>query len=880
MYFVYFASVYLHLVLLTRVGHALTDGPIPLEFIRLELTDYIVDSLRSMSEHHSLVTNWTAMVLAAKECEYSPSPKRDKAEERAELAKEKVVFKLFSRAAHAEVCAVSPGFLEIGASAEGPEWDKQSLPRLKSKLNNSSHLELSSVILKELPDFLMKYKTESDILTSLCSLPRLLQPSVSSLPKHKQDFILLIKQLCDIFLQSNNESILISICDGLAFFSDLAHANAQDVIVQIHFLLRSLSDRLQVLFSEIDHVSKKNASLHKTSRNRGTATGSGNLSEIQDKEISIAQSLRRLRILFKAIDISRMVDDNKGFKMTELLNVVVSGLSVFLKERQVIIEDDGDDTAIVIPKIWEESNEQANHALADATGDALQILLSDFAWSLKNLCAGDALVSSPIKNRCEESDDNFDIEDTDILHQRSQLVEFISQCFEQYLPEVDDSNDVYSKDHIDFSNQVQTAALQTSGDLRALLPKEWSQAASPTLRACALTDDSALIGGSIRYFRSREFELRKQENSEIEDKVRVYDLLLPFCRTFLANWSQSNRREAGYAMAHIVGSGKTSQQILTSLSRLVKKMNSVHLLETHMACLRTSFDDWLNSEPGDLESDDPTDDEMEAYAEAEKVHRERFDLLVQQASRLSQSLGVGKVELHLEKPLLGFCREGIRYAFSTEVMDGEEPLLPGGRLTFLSLLAKYIPWIRKSSSFREVVIMNILEREQELRNDPDYDQAHEDDLNALQMFRKSIGLKNQNVMHGKSHRSASSLSPSQHNQSLLDDDSSSGASSNAKELPRNKRLRLSRGSSMGSSIYSNTANISALSPLMEEDAISVDEEVNPPADKESSIEESFSNDLESNYVKQWALKNPRKKMPGGEKWNKPLQEIDDDSCSE
>ena len=69
---------------------------------------------------------------------------------------------------------------------------------------------------------------------------------------------------------------------------------------------------------------------------------------------------------------------------------------------------------------------------------------------------------------------------------------------------------------------------------------------------------------------------------------------------------------------------------------------------------------------------------MAAYALAEKEHRERFDLLVQQAGRLSQSLGVGKPDPQLEKPLLGFCREGVRFALSTDRPSGEEPLLPGG----------------------------------------------------------------------------------------------------------------------------------------------------------------------------------------------------------
>jgi hypothetical protein len=148
------------------------------------------------------------------------------------------------------------------------------------------------------------------------------------------------------------------------------------------------------------------------------------------------------------------------------------------------------------------------------------------------------------------------------------------------------------------------------------------------LRACALTDATTLIGGSIRYFRSQEHRLREVEDQEPEDLERVCDFLLPLCRTFVANWSESNRREAGYAMAHLVGSGQASQQILTAMSRtrIVKKMDPVFLLETHMACFLTSFDndDWLNSEAEDIERDHPSDEEMATYAYAEKVQRENF----------------------------------------------------------------------------------------------------------------------------------------------------------------------------------------------------------------------------------------------------------------
>ena len=63
----------------------------------------------------------------------------------------------------------------------------------------------------------------------------------------------------------------------------------------------------------------------------------------------------------------------------------------------------------------------------------------------------------------------------------------------------------------------------------------------------------------------------------------------------------------------------------------------------------------------------------------------------QQAGRLSQSLGVGKLsDPKLKRPLLGFLREGLRFSFSNDTPEGEEPLMLGGRLMFLSLLSKCV----------------------------------------------------------------------------------------------------------------------------------------------------------------------------------------------
>ena len=53
---------------------------------------------------------------------------------------------------------------------------------------------------------------------------------------------------------------------------------------------------------------------------------------------------------------------------------------------------------------------------------------------------------------------------------------------------------------------------------------------------------------------------------------------------------------------------------------LVGKVDPVRLLEAHMASLRQSYENWMESEPAEIESDRPTDEEMNAFEVAEKEH--------------------------------------------------------------------------------------------------------------------------------------------------------------------------------------------------------------------------------------------------------------------
>ena len=91
-----------------------------------------------------------------------------------------------------------------------------------------------------------------------------------------------------------------------------------------------------------------------------------------------------------------------------------------------------------------------------------------------------------------------------VLTLRRKLINLVEMCYEQYLPDIE--NQSCSEAQKAWSDSVHESAGRCASDLRTLFPREWANAASPHLRAFAITEDSRLIGGFVRYFRSKELE--------------------------------------------------------------------------------------------------------------------------------------------------------------------------------------------------------------------------------------------------------------------------------------------------------------------------------------------------------------------------------------
>jgi hypothetical protein len=159
-----------------RVAHSLSDhADMPIESMRIDLTDLVVSSLRSMPEHKALVTNWTA-ILKAIDGAGSKQSWRNKEERRKEGAKKRVLLRMLASAVEMEVNAdsefgfagsVDPDMLSARKSAQlGGQQ-----PSKKQK-TGSSQEDLTLALVKALPGLFVSYKEETTVLQSLTTLPR------------------------------------------------------------------------------------------------------------------------------------------------------------------------------------------------------------------------------------------------------------------------------------------------------------------------------------------------------------------------------------------------------------------------------------------------------------------------------------------------------------------------------------------------------------------------------------------------------------------------------------------------------------------------------------------------------------------------------------
>lgn len=385
-------------------AHAITYGPVPIDKIKIEVADFIVQSLRGMPEHRALVTDWSAMLRAIKDDKSATTAHNVKAGDRADVAKQRILVRMLACAAQEEVGAVADeSFLnsdvdpDMASSSTSEKANKASMGR--------EHETLSIALLKALPNLLLKFKGDTDVVSELACLPRFLVPTVFSLPQRKQDFMSLIKNLGEIYLSSSNNDTLDKTARSLSSLCRGNHARVTESKAQLRKIVVELRDRIVELMSSDDAtiatsamsvVNSESEFASKSSRRRSgrktspaagasPATEKTSLTDDDtrgsadvDTEHSIFLNVKRLRILAKRCNLSEFfdhVDDTNNVNQLELLcNFVCDGLKSRLRACKPVDLRVNEDEETAADKLIEDAEVLA--AIGKSVSEGLQLILS------------------------------------------------------------------------------------------------------------------------------------------------------------------------------------------------------------------------------------------------------------------------------------------------------------------------------------------------------------------------------------------------------------------------------------------------------------------------------------------------------------------------
>ena len=435
-------------------------------------------------------------------------------------------------------------------------------------------------------------------------------PNVLNLSRLKKDFESLCENLSSIFLESTDPTTLGNCLFAIVSLAAGDHSRSDEALVVLKDLANTLRDRLGELFEEHARLAKKSADDEESDNDDDDEPSAADVAS------SIHQCLRRLCVLAKRWPLTDLLTGDNNDKKLESLSESVHTFMVNELRSRIIVSEQAEtqDTAATlnIPAVWQQKD-NVHVDISGSIAEGMQLLLVLAAWRL----------SEEIVNIEAEGEDYSEEQLTNhiVVRLRDRLKTVICLCYEHFVSE--SSMEYLSKPILDFSYSVQSNALKASADLRSLLLKKWLKAESKFLQACALSDDSVLIGAGVRFVHQQSQRLRaNQVEDDSDDRIQEWEsFLLPMGRGLSSNWEVANRREGAVVLAQITGSGGATQEMVQLFSRLFKKLHFVRLLEAQMACLRENFEAWAEGEPEEI-GDRPTDREMAAYEEALQAHRD------------------------------------------------------------------------------------------------------------------------------------------------------------------------------------------------------------------------------------------------------------------
>ena len=336
-------------------------------------------------------------------------------------------------------------------------------------------------------------------------------PSVFSLPQRKGDFLNLFKNLSEVYLLSTDEEVLTNAARSIKFLSEGDHARSNEAKAELKKMVSSISDRITKLLTEVENKIERPRrksprrsidSMLDDSEDGSTHSG---LSKIMDNEAALYLNLRRARML-ASFDIFSQYLDSKSLSSEDLCLSISRGLADRLLSYKTNISSDDVDDSDKDRSIA--SEEMLTRLTAGTVDEGLQFILLVVAQKLGEVISEHNLIfedTDEIIDGIEDIDEDLDEIQHPVLTLRDCLVTLVQHCYEQFLP-ISDNPKLYSPTQQLWADLVQQSGGDIASDLRTLFPKEWSNAKSSLLRVFAIVEDSCLIGGHVRFIKSKESE--------------------------------------------------------------------------------------------------------------------------------------------------------------------------------------------------------------------------------------------------------------------------------------------------------------------------------------------------------------------------------------
>lgn len=560
----------------------LCDSTIPVDDMNIELVDHVVQSIVGMPEHRDLVLNWPMMLKAIR----SDNPQQGSADEKEEIAAQRILLRILATSAEIEFGKTLQKCDDLTSNNKNPTKASRKRKKLSSNpVSETSFDDLSIALLKNLPILLDAFKSDTMSLRDVTKLPLTIASTVFGLPSHKTDFQKLVKELCQLYIDSTDEQILQNIAQTLAKWVGGDHTRISEVKVNMKRLSGGLQDRLMELFRQSDpeNEEKRERKTQKQRRyNKSDTSSIGESSSLfyttqeADTEYSISLLMLRWKIILMECKAEHLFEkageDDDEDEIEGLFFTISEAMGKRLTDRmpnhdREIKEDTS--TVATTATIWKtkdpDIHESVSHTIDRALSVLLVIILQQVPETFEN--------QKDFESSTKIGNDNMDIDiqhDFPVLKMRDNFVRVLGLCFDQHLPEIEGLK--YSSEQLEFATSVQDAAAKATSDLRTLFPSDWSNTTNPVRKKLALIggqDFETLISGFVRWFQSREDTLVKVDDTN--PNLTVRDRLLPLARIISVNFQDFHRKEAGMLLKHICD-GNLAQQTIISLTRQLKKV--------------------------------------------------------------------------------------------------------------------------------------------------------------------------------------------------------------------------------------------------------------------------------------------------------------------